>query len=139
MDGRANHLDKAIAYIEESTTIRRDLGLKADLGISLGTANLCFRSKSYVSGNPEDKALFLRAAADCSEEAAQIFREIGQARFLLQAVLDAVINLRMLWELGIAEPDRIAALCKEGSQLAEQMEEKEAMAFFARLGNPIKS
>jgi tetratricopeptide (TPR) repeat protein len=129
-EGRARVLQQAIAYVEEAIRIRRDLGLQADIAVSLGTANICYRAMSETVANAESQIHLLQKALHCIEEAVDIFRALGIVRYLALALRHAVITHLQLGELTTPALARIEVLCEEGEALCTQMGDDDGKTFF---------
>jgi tetratricopeptide (TPR) repeat protein len=130
-EGRAQILQKAIQYVEEAISIRRDLGLQADIAMSLGSANICYRAMAEAAEETEEQINLLRQALKCIKEAVGIFRALGIVRYLAQALMDNVIcHLVLAERTGSIDHDRVLALCEEGERLCAQMADDQRKAFF---------
>jgi tetratricopeptide (TPR) repeat protein len=131
--GRAHILQQAIQYVEEAIRIRRDLGLQADIAMSLGSANICYRAMAEAA-EMEEQLNLLRKALHCIEEAVGIFRALGIVRYLAQALRDNVICHLMLAErTSSIDRARVLALCDEGQTLCAQMGDEQRKAFFRQV------
>jgi tetratricopeptide (TPR) repeat protein len=76
-EARKEQLDKAVDYIEEAIGIRRELGLKAEVAMSLNNASSFY---SYLAGLEETKEAReeqIDKAVDYIEEASGIYKELG--------------------------------------------------------------
>jgi|GEM_PF-3172404 len=124
-EGRWRLLKKATIYIEEAIKIRRGLGLKGDLAISLGNANHCYMAMAGELDGPE-RAAFVNQALEYIEEAVPIFRELGPVQYHAQALRVAVITHLTA---GVPDRPRLEALLAEGEALAGAMGNAEAAEF----------
>jgi tetratricopeptide (TPR) repeat protein len=70
-------LDIAVEYIEEAIGIRRELGLKADVAMSLNNASNCYYELAGLEETKEASKEKLDIAVDYIEEAIGIRRELG--------------------------------------------------------------
>jgi hypothetical protein len=129
-EGRANWLQKAIDYVEEAIRIRRDLGLQADIAMSLGTANIVYRGVAATATDTQDRTGLIRKGLACIEEAVGIFRTLGIARYLALALRHAVITYIELGEIGAGELLEMEALCAEGETLSTDMGDEDGRRFF---------
>lgn len=71
--GRVALLQQALAASEEAVRIRRDLGLQAELAMSLGAANRTYRAVAEAADSPEEQAVWLRKALESIKEAVERF------------------------------------------------------------------
>jgi hypothetical protein len=136
--GRAQRLQLAVAAIEESVRIRRDLGLQADLAMSLGTSTLVYRTVAASTADRQGQIIWLGKALACIEEAVERFRGSGVVQYWAQAVMECVISHLVLAErTGELDVDRVLALCQEGEALCGLMEDQERLAFFRQVRQPL--
>jgi tetratricopeptide (TPR) repeat protein len=70
-------LETAVKYIEEAIKIRRELGLRADLSMSLNNASGSYLDLSYLQQTREEKIKSLETAVRYIKEAIEIYRELG--------------------------------------------------------------
>ncbi len=76
-EARKDKLDKAVEYIEEAIRIRRELGLKADMAVSLNNASNCYSDLAALEETKEGRKELLDKAIGYIEEAIRIRRELG--------------------------------------------------------------
>jgi tetratricopeptide (TPR) repeat protein len=129
-ESRAEKLQKAIEYIEEAIKIRRDLGLLADVAMSLGTASICFRNMSEAAEIQEIRLELMKKALEYIEEALDRFQKLGLAKYEVRALTNAVITHIALGELENIDFIRAKAICSKGMALAEEMEDNDRASFF---------
>ena len=90
-EARKEKLDKAVEYIEKAIGIRRKLGLKADVAMSMNNASLFY---SYLAGLEETKEARkekIDKAVEYIEEAIVIRRELGLKAALADSLANSVI------------------------------------------------
>jgi hypothetical protein len=130
-EGRARILAQAIDSIEEAIRIRRELGLQADIAMSLGTANLGYQALAESVEEVETQVRFLKQALGYGEEAVAIFRELGIVRYLALALHYLVItHLKLAENSGALDVAHVRALCVEGETLNDKMGDDDGRAFF---------
>jgi tetratricopeptide (TPR) repeat protein len=76
-EGRKELLDKAIEYIEEAIGIRRELGMKADVAMSLNNASNLYSDLAALEEKKKGRKELLDNAIGYIEEAIGIYRELG--------------------------------------------------------------
>jgi tetratricopeptide (TPR) repeat protein len=76
-EARKEQLDKAVEYIEEAIRIRRELGLKADVAMSLNNASNRYSDLAGLEVTKEARKEQLDIAVDYIEEAIRICKELG--------------------------------------------------------------
>jgi len=76
-EGRKEKLDKAVEYIEEAIGIRRELGLKADVAMSLNNASNFYSDLAGLEEMKEARKEKLDKAVEYIEEAIGIYEELG--------------------------------------------------------------
>ena len=76
-EARKEKLDIAIKYIEEAIVIKRELGLKADVAMSLNNASSFYSNLAGLEVTKEARKEKLDIAVDYIEEAIGIKRELG--------------------------------------------------------------
>jgi tetratricopeptide (TPR) repeat protein len=76
-EGRKEQLDTAIEYIEEAIEIYRELGLKADVAMSLNNASNRYSDLAALEETKEGRKEQLDKAIEYVEEAIEIYRELG--------------------------------------------------------------
>jgi tetratricopeptide (TPR) repeat protein len=86
-EGRVGLLEQAVFAIEEAVRIRRDLGLQADLAMSLNNASGCYSELAGLEETREGRVGLLEQAVSAIEEAVRIRRDLG-----LQAELASSLN-----------------------------------------------
>jgi predicted ATPase len=76
-EARKEKLDIAVVYIEESIRIRRELGLKADVAMSLNNASNRYSALAGLEETKEARKEKLDIAVVYIEEAIGIYKELG--------------------------------------------------------------
>jgi tetratricopeptide (TPR) repeat protein len=76
-EARKEKLDKAVVYIEEAIGICRELGLKADVAMSLNNASSFYSDLAGLEETKEARKEKLDIAVEYIEEAIVIYRELG--------------------------------------------------------------
>ncbi|MBN1324511.1 MAG: hypothetical protein JW986_11030, partial [Methanotrichaceae archaeon] len=76
-EGRQKLLEKAIAYIEEAIKIRRELGMMADVAMSLNNASNLYSNLAGLETSREGRQRLLEMAISYIEEAIQLYRDLG--------------------------------------------------------------
>ncbi len=129
-EGRVSWLDKATEAVEESIGIRRELGVRGDLAMSLGS--LCQRKRAIAEVDPAAAADHLAEALQAIDEALPVFREVGESRYLLLSLQDCVITRLLLGRVdpGSMDQGALAELIEEGSSLAASLQDESAAEFF---------
>ncbi|MBN1323336.1 MAG: hypothetical protein JW986_04960 [Methanotrichaceae archaeon] len=128
-EGRWRLLKEAISSIEEAIKIRRGLGLKGDLAISLGNATRSYMAMAEELDGPE-RAAFVDQALEYIEEALPLFRELGPVQYHALSLRDAIVT-----HLAASVPDRarLEALLAEGEALADAMGNAEAEVLYRQV------
>ncbi|OEU56758.1 MAG: hypothetical protein BA871_15640 [Desulfuromonadales bacterium C00003096] len=70
-------LDKAVEYIEKAIGIKRELGLKADVAMSLNNASGVYSNLAGLEVTKEARKEKLDKAVEYIKEAIRIYRELG--------------------------------------------------------------
>ena len=137
--GRGERLEQAVAAIEESVRLYRELGLQADLAMSLGSATRVYRAVAMAVVSPQERITWLRRALESIEGAVERFRMVGIARYLILALRDDVISHLQLAEC-TEELDRdgVLALCVEGEVRCKTMEDEDGLAFFRQVRETLE-
>ena len=76
-EGRKEQLDTAIEYVEEAIEIRRELGLKAEIAMSLNNASNFYSDLAALEETKEGRKEQLDTAIEYVEEAIEIYKELG--------------------------------------------------------------
>jgi tetratricopeptide (TPR) repeat protein len=76
-EARKEKLDKAVEYIEEAIVIYRELGLKADVAMSMNNASSFYSDLAGLEETKEARKEMLDKAVEYIEEAIVIYRELG--------------------------------------------------------------
>jgi tetratricopeptide (TPR) repeat protein len=76
-EARKEKLDKAIKYIEEAIGIYKELGLKAEVAMSMNNASLCYSNLVGLEETKEARKEKLDIAVEYIEEAIGIYKELG--------------------------------------------------------------
>ena len=74
---RLESIQTAVDYIEEAIGIYRDLGLRADLSMSLNNASNRYSELSTLQQTREERLESIQTAVDYIEEAIGIYRDLG--------------------------------------------------------------
>jgi len=74
---RKEKLEIAVEYIEEAIGIRRELGLKADVAMSMNNASNCYLDLAVLEETKETRKEKLDIAVEYIEEVTGIYRELG--------------------------------------------------------------
>jgi len=132
-EGRRSWLAKAVEAVEDSVAIRRELGVRGDLAMSLGSLCRHRRALADVEGavGPEEAARSLLLSREAIDEAVTLFRDAGNIPHLLISLQDAVIARLLQAAPGVGvDVEELAALIEEGLELATSMENEQAIEFF---------
>jgi len=133
-EGRGERLRQAVEAVEESAGLCRELGLQADLAMSLGSATHVYRAVAVAADAPQEQVAGLQKALGSIEEAVERFRAVGIVRYLARALRDCVTcRLMLAQRTGELDRTHLLALCREGEALCEAMEDKEGLAFFRQV------
>ncbi len=138
-EARAEKLQKAIQYIEEAIKIYRDLGLQADIAMSLGTASICFRNLSQAEEDPEIRLNLNTEALGRIEEAFEIFHRLGMVSYEMQSLNYAVLDYIAIGESQPVDLNRLEALCSRGLLLAREMGDQDRERFFEQVMQILNS
>jgi tetratricopeptide (TPR) repeat protein len=90
-EARKETFDKAVKYIEEAIGIYKELGLKADVAMSLNNASLCYSNLAGLEITKEARKEKLDKAVEYIEEAIPIYRELGLKAELAYSLARSVI------------------------------------------------
>jgi tetratricopeptide (TPR) repeat protein len=124
-------LEKAVEAVEEAVHISREVGMQAELALSLGTSGQVLRKRAENSQDSAASLADLRASCAVIDEAVQLFRESGNMPYLLLAVQELVTAFKLLARAGDTVDGKVVrAVCGEGWELARSMEDKDALSFF---------
>jgi len=86
-EARRERLEKAVASVEESIGLYRQLGLAADVAMSLNNASRCYSDLAELETELEARRSLLEKALACDREAIDLFRQLG-----LQGNLATTLN-----------------------------------------------
>ena len=129
----------AVAAIEEAAGLYRDLGLQADLAMSLGSATIAYRAVAGAAEAPQEQVAWLQRALESIEEAVERFRATGIVRYLILALYyDVACYLELFECTGELDRTRVLALCQEREALCGPMEDKECLAFFRQVRQQLQ-
>ena len=129
-EGRGRLLGQALENVEEAIELYRGLGLQADIAMSLGTANICYRAMADAAEDSDSRVELLKRALASIEEAVELFRALGIAQYLLQALRDSILTHDLMGQSITPDLDRLTELCAEGEALAQEMGDPDAKSFF---------
>jgi tetratricopeptide (TPR) repeat protein len=139
-EGRVRQLEQAVTAIEEAVAIRRDLGLRADLAMSLNNAAKAYFGMMGVDEDEELQVEWLRKALQAIQEAVDIFRVQGIIPYLMVGLRNVVIfHLQLAERTGELDRARVLALCREGEALCGPMEDQERLDFFRQVRQQLQS
>ena len=138
-EARAEKLQKAIEYIEEAIKIYRDLGLQANIAMSLGTASICFRNFSQEEVNPEIRLNLIAEALGRIEEALDIFHNLGMVSYEMLSLNYAVMDYMAIAESQPVDLNRLEALCSRGLSLAREMGDQDMERLFEQVMQILNS
>jgi hypothetical protein len=138
-EGRVRRLEQAVAAIEEAARLYRDLGLRADLAMSLNNAAKTYFGMMGVEEDEELQVSWLRKALQAIQVAVDIFRVQGIIPYLMVGLRNVVIShLQLAEHTGELDRARVLALCREGEALCGPMEDQEGLAFFRRVRQQLQ-
>lgn len=130
-EGRRAWLDKAVAAVEESVAVRRELGVRGELASSLGSLCQHQRGLAETELEPEETARRLTLAREAIDEAVTLFRDAGNAPHQLIVFQEAVATRLLLAQSGVApDPSELLNLIDEGLTLATSLRNDAAIDFF---------
>jgi tetratricopeptide (TPR) repeat protein len=76
-EARKEKLEIAVEYIEEAIGIRRELGSKAEVAMSMNNASNCYLDLAVLEETKEARKEKLEIAVDYIEEAIEIYKGLG--------------------------------------------------------------
>ena len=133
LEGRRAQLDKAVEYAEEAVGIYRQLGLQADLAMSLNNASNRYSALAGLEPTSEGRRAQLDKAAEYAEEAIGIYRQLG-----LQANLATSLNNASTGYSALAGQE--PTLEGRRAQLDKAAEyAEEAIGIYRQLGQPTET
>jgi tetratricopeptide (TPR) repeat protein len=128
--GRARRLGRAVEAVEEAVSLNRELGLQAELAMSLGTSALVYRAVAASKKRRQEKIIWLGKALESSEESVELLRGAGVVQPLVQSLKDCIMTrLELTEQSRRLDSGPLLALCREGEALCGQMEDEEGLAF----------
>jgi tetratricopeptide (TPR) repeat protein len=138
-EGQVRLLQQAVAAVEEAARLYRDLGLRAELAMSLNNASNCYSDLAGQEGTRKGRMQLLRQAVAAVEEAVQTFRIQGIIPYLTIGLQNAVLrHVELAQYIDELDRDRVLALCQEGEALCGPMEDQERLAFFRRVRQQLQ-
>jgi hypothetical protein len=109
----------------------RAAGRAVCLAASLNSASGCDSELAGLEDPREERIAWLRKALECIEGAVEGFCAAGIARYLIDALYNAVgCQLELADVTGELDGDRVLALCREGEPLCAAMGDQQRLAFF---------
>ena len=130
-EARRKQLILAAKAVEEAIRLHRELGNPESLALALGSATQHHRSMAEAVTDAEEAGKQLSASLKAIDEAVELFRNIGNVRFLIMALKDNVIAHMLLDQVTHElDVDKVVVLCDEGIGLAQKMENADAVQFF---------
>ena len=138
-EGRGARLEKAVAYTQEAIGIHRQLGLQAAIGTSLNNASNLYSELATLETEEALRVPLLEKAAAASQEAVEIFRQVGNPAHLLTALGNAVtdgVSLAAVTHQRVAKA--ILDLCDEGRDVASEYGDPDRAERFASFKRAIE-
>ena len=138
--GRVQLLQQAVAAIEEAARLYRDLGLQADLAMSLNNASGCYSDLAGLEERRAGRVQLLQQAVAAIEEAVETFRIQGIIPYLMIGLENAVRrHVELAQHTGELDRARVLALCQEGEALCGPMEDQKRLAFFRQVRQRLET
>ncbi len=131
-EGRRGLLERAVGAVEESVRLYRgELGVQGDLAMSLGASAQHYRWAAENATEPAAVRQWLVRSLEAIQEAVALFREVGERRYFLLSLRDAVVTLILLArDEELVDRSELERLCDEGISVAQALEDEEELAFF---------
>ena len=137
--GRAALLQQALAAIEEAARLYRDLGLQAELAMSLNNASVLYSDLAGLEERHAGRVALLQQALAAIEEAVETFRNQGIVPYLMVGLGNAVLrHVELAQHTDELNRARVLALCREGEALCVPMEDQDSLAFFRHVRQQLE-
>ena len=139
-EGRGAWLTKAVEAVEAAITIRRELGVRGELAMSLGSMCQHQRGLAEAAVDVEEVGRRLMLSREAIDESVALFREAGNTPYLLLALQEAVVSRALQVQAGIGvDREEWMVLIEEGLVLARSMEDEQAVGFFTNAKRAVAS